>query len=418
MDLMLSRPATPRPSDEVLRAWLEADSIPLAGADPKASLEDLEPLKDVIGSARIVALGEATHGSAELFQLKHRMLRLLVERMGFATVAFEVGFAEALAVDAYIHGGKGSAEAVVRGLVTDAFATEENVALVEWMRRYNADARHTRKISFVGFDMTTWTSAKAATKYLADAGMRDAAAEAALATLGTLGADVRYAAAPAEVREATREAITRVVAALDGKRDVLIAKTSAPAYRIARWHARVVEQAERSYRDPTLRDALMADNVEALRADAPDARIALWLHNAHATAWPAMFEDMGRRLRRKHGKDHVVVGTAFGSGGLRALSARDVEAGPQEHRLADPPPDSFEAALALAGKPCFAIDLRRSEAAVRDWLASPIAVWSVGFAFHGREASIMRMPPALAFDAVIYIDHVTAARGLPRRGGG
>ena len=50
------------------------------------------PLKKIIGEARIVALGEATHGTHEFFQMKHRMLEFLVEEMGFNTFAMEAAW--------------------------------------------------------------------------------------------------------------------------------------------------------------------------------------------------------------------------------------------------------------------------------------------------------------------------------------
>jgi erythromycin esterase len=47
----------------------------------------MSPLRSVVGEARIVAMGEATHGSREFFQMKHRMLEFLAEKMGFTVFA-------------------------------------------------------------------------------------------------------------------------------------------------------------------------------------------------------------------------------------------------------------------------------------------------------------------------------------------
>ena len=44
--------------------WLEAHAKPLKTTNPTASLNDLKPLKDMVGSASIVGLGEATHGGS------------------------------------------------------------------------------------------------------------------------------------------------------------------------------------------------------------------------------------------------------------------------------------------------------------------------------------------------------------------
>ena len=79
--------------------------MPLATTDPTGSLDDLDPLRRSIGAATVVGLGETAHGAAEETTSKHRMLRFLVERLGFRTVTWEEDWSTGLEVDAYIHGG-------------------------------------------------------------------------------------------------------------------------------------------------------------------------------------------------------------------------------------------------------------------------------------------------------------------------
>ena len=68
---------SPSPTD-----WIRANAIPLTTAEAGHGFDDMQPLKKVIGSARIVSLGEATHGTREFFQLKDRMLRVSRVRDG------------------------------------------------------------------------------------------------------------------------------------------------------------------------------------------------------------------------------------------------------------------------------------------------------------------------------------------------
>jgi erythromycin esterase-like protein len=75
--------------------WLRTNAIPLATVEAGHSFADLEPLKTLIGNARIVALGEATHGSREIFQVKHRMLEFLASEMGFTIFSMEANMPEA-----------------------------------------------------------------------------------------------------------------------------------------------------------------------------------------------------------------------------------------------------------------------------------------------------------------------------------
>jgi len=81
--------------------------------EPAENLDDLEPLRRLVGDARVVSLGEATHGTREFFQMKHRILRFLVERMGFTAFAIEATWPEANRLDRYLRTGEGDPAVLV-----------------------------------------------------------------------------------------------------------------------------------------------------------------------------------------------------------------------------------------------------------------------------------------------------------------
>src|SRR5215510_1964905 len=83
--------------------WLRKNAVVLKTAEAGNGFSDLQPLKQLIGDARIVALGEPTHGSHEVFQMKHRLLEFLVERLGFSIFSIEANMPEAEAFDAYVN---------------------------------------------------------------------------------------------------------------------------------------------------------------------------------------------------------------------------------------------------------------------------------------------------------------------------
>jgi len=132
-------------------AWLKANALPLASVEPGAGFKDLEPLRPLIGNARVVGLGESTHGTREFFQLKHRMIEYCVSQLGFTVIGFEAAQGVTLAVNDYVLHGKGNARDVVTGMIFWTWNTEEVVALVEWVRAWNI--AHERKVKFYGFDM-------------------------------------------------------------------------------------------------------------------------------------------------------------------------------------------------------------------------------------------------------------------------
>ena len=135
------------------REWLAANAIRLDTVESGHGFVDMQPLKQVFGTSRIVALGEATHGSREFFQLKHRMLEFLVTEMGFNLFGIEATMPEAFDVNRYVLTGEGDAARALAGLYFWTWDTEEVRSMIEWMRSYNADPTHVRKVKFYGFDM-------------------------------------------------------------------------------------------------------------------------------------------------------------------------------------------------------------------------------------------------------------------------
>src|SRR5437870_4722953 len=63
--------------------WLKTNAIQLNTCEAGNGFDDLQPLKALIGDARIVSLGECTHGTREVFQMKHRLLEYLASQRGF-----------------------------------------------------------------------------------------------------------------------------------------------------------------------------------------------------------------------------------------------------------------------------------------------------------------------------------------------
>jgi erythromycin esterase-like protein len=134
-------------------AWLEEHVVSLIGCEAGEGFADLAPLEAMIGDARIVGLGESTHGTREHFQMKHRLLEYLVEELGFTWFAIEASTPEAHRLDAYVLGAGGDLAALIGGMYFWTWNTEEVLAMVEWMRAHNARSDH--KVHFTGFDMQT-----------------------------------------------------------------------------------------------------------------------------------------------------------------------------------------------------------------------------------------------------------------------
>ena len=143
-------PLRPLPPDPV-PAWLDTHVHPFDGTHLSLPHTDLDFFRDIVGDARIVALGEGTHGTRDFFEMKARILRFLVEEMGFNTFAIEASWPESRRIDRYVRTGVGDPEVLLSGLYFWTWNTESVLGMIEWMRDHNEAGGD---VGFHGFDMT------------------------------------------------------------------------------------------------------------------------------------------------------------------------------------------------------------------------------------------------------------------------
>ncbi|MGW7572960.1 erythromycin esterase family protein [Streptomyces sp. NPDC054765] len=134
--------------------------MPLRSLDVDAPDDDLRALMPLLSDVRVLGMGEATHGTAEFFRLKHRLLRFLVARMGFTTLAMEASSSASQAVNDYVLHGSGDAASVVAGLGFWTWRTHEMLAVVNWMREHNRTAPPGRTVQFIGIDPQRWRTSR------------------------------------------------------------------------------------------------------------------------------------------------------------------------------------------------------------------------------------------------------------------
>lgn len=131
--------------------WLRAHAVPFDTDDPDHEDSDLIPILRMVGNARVVGLGEGTHGTREFFRMKDRLVRALVRDLGFRLFAMESNLPETELLNHYVLTGEGDPRALLRGMRLWTWNTEEVLALVQWMRAYNDSGQD--PVRFFGFDM-------------------------------------------------------------------------------------------------------------------------------------------------------------------------------------------------------------------------------------------------------------------------
>ncbi|HME90432.1 MAG TPA: erythromycin esterase family protein, partial [Myxococcaceae bacterium] len=417
-DVRRTSPADQRPPQEVIE-WLRVNAISLATPEAGHGFNDLQQLKQVVGNARVVALGEATHGTREFFQLKHRMFEFLATEMGFTVFAIEASYPEALMVNDYVLNGKGDPTDALAAMRFWTWNTEEVLELIQWMRRYNEDSRHKAKLEFYGFDMQSPSGAiQQAVEYLQRVDptfARDVAT--IVAPLDNDFDAQNYAQLPAARAAMVAEGVARILKRLDDNKDRYLRSSSAREWVEARMNAKVaIQGAELARRkDYAFRDRSMAENIKAvLDQQAPGTRLVVWAHNAHVSkGQSAVGDSMGRHLANMFGTDLVVFGFAFNQGSFQAIQMPFGKGGLTTFTVPPAAPGSLDASLATAGK-LFAIDLRGAppDSIVAEWLASPLQHREIGagFSYESAEAFLTYTVPRHQFDALLFVDNTSSAR--------
>jgi len=410
------QPVFPK-ADPAVVAELKQRAVPLVTVIAGNKMDDLAAFGKAVGDARLVALGEASHGTREFFQMKHRLLEYLVKEKGFTVFAIEANWPETLAIDRYIKTGEGDAYEAIAQMYFWTWNTEEVRDMIEWMRAFNqAPGRHPT-LTFTSFDMQYGrVAAQKALDYLKRYSTADVpAAEAAYVEVAALdrAPGSGFGAQGASERAAV------VLKVFDAKRTEMQQASSPAAWRDARQAASIAYQAcvKRTI-DPGsfYRDEMMAKNVEWLVDEAyPDEKMVLWAHNLHVRFGSETGgRSMGTWLKERFGQKLYVVGFAFRRGQLRAVGRVDGQLA--VHIVPPAPEGSGGAILSAAGMPIFFLDMSNLAAGspLGRWLGEMHLYYNVGAFWQSAntQANLSQEALAKSYDGLIFIEEGHAARPL------
>jgi erythromycin esterase len=131
-------------------AWLKRHASPLRSIDPAdEDFADLAPLGRAVGDARVVFLGEASHGEGSTILGNTRIVEFLHQKLGFDVVVWESGFYEGPKVWDALRGDGDPVTALGTGMLLAWSWTGE----IEPLARYLATRSHTRRpLYYAGFD--------------------------------------------------------------------------------------------------------------------------------------------------------------------------------------------------------------------------------------------------------------------------
>lgn len=149
---------------EEVVSWVQKNAQPISSTVPASFREDLSCLEQIIGNHQLVLLGEGTHGTREIFQIKDKIVRYLIDQKGFSTLGIEYDLIDGVYVNRYIHDQTEDLYHALdqqRGWVWN---TEELATFIQWLAGNNARGEG---VDYYGIDLFELVrSAHSALEYL------------------------------------------------------------------------------------------------------------------------------------------------------------------------------------------------------------------------------------------------------------
>lgn len=395
---------------------------------------DLERLMRTIGNARIVLIGEATHGTSEFYRLRAKITQRLIEQKGFNVVAAEADWPDAARIDHYVrHRDAPASEwTAFARFPTWMWRNEETRSFVDWLHARNAALEPRKRAAFYGLDLySLYISARAVIDYLetVDPELATVAREryGCLTPWETDPAAYGRAALRGTYRKC-EQAVSHVLTELLEKR-LSLAEHDGGRVFDATQNARLVANAERYYRTMyygsraswNLRDSHMFETLRnILEHDGPASKAIIWAHNSHVGN--AAATEMGRRgehnigqLCRGHfGSDCYSIGFGTNDGTVAAASAWDQPM--QVMPLRPAHAQSYEHLFHMTNAPGLILTMSDSRASeLRERLENPRLERAVGVIYRPDSELASHYFEAILptqFDAYIWIDRTSAVKPL------
>ncbi len=412
--------------DNDLIHFIQQKAIPLHGKTA------LEPLFDKIGHARIVMLGEASHGTHEYYIWRSYISQKLIEEKGFSCIAVEGDWPDAYRLNRFIKGLDTTHSSAIEILKTFdrwptwMWANWEMVAFTNWLKNYNVNAPRQHKVGFYGLDIySLWESMESIIQYLekTDPALMRLAEEAFNCFEPyRQGEGIAYGRAAQFVPDLCK---AEVIDLLRQIRQKLPEYNTDPEHVLSvEQNAQIAVNAEAYYRimleggphSWNLRDKHMAETLDRLlEFHGPDSKIIVWAHNTHigdARATDMVDEGMfnlGEIARIKHHLDGVVL-VGFGSYKGDLIAGRNW--GSEMYKIPLPPAkeDSWEYYLHQSGN-------EDKLLLMDDFFNAPTMMEThfghraVGVVYNPRNEAYGNYVPTilpLRYDAFIYLDETHA----------
>lgn len=423
-----------------IESILDTSAHPLTGEQT-----DYDPLLELVGNARLVLLGEASHGTHEFYRARAEITQRLIAEKNFSAIAVEADWPDAYRINRYVRNDSDDARAIdaladFKRFPSWMWRNTDVLDFVGWLRDYNDSlASENAKAGFYGLDLySLHSSIESVLAYLdrvdPEAARRARYRYSCFDHFGEDPQDYGYAASFGLTETCEHEVVNQLVELQRRAAEFLEqdGRAAADQYFFAEQNARLVKNAEEYYRlmfhgrisSWNLRDRHMAETLNALMAHLDsqqrEAKIVVWEHNSHlgdarATEMGEQGEwNVGQLVREKYAAEAVLVGFSTYEGTVTA--ATNWGGAAERKRVRPALPGSYEALFHKLQPKSFLLNLRDGGEAAAT-LRTPRLERAIGVVYRPdseRVSHYFHARLADQFDAMIHFDQTRAVEPLER----
>lgn len=388
---------------------------------------DFSPLKDLLSSKKIIALGESTHAAKEFFQLKCQLIKFLIDSCGYKTLTLETPFLSSLYINDYIIKGKGNIDSAMKMLESWIFYTPEFKDLLLWIREFNKTKQKNEQVNIYGLDIHSVTNF---TTFLSSTlNENTSAAKTKLVEIlnsinsphiiPPLRLTNNLSAKDYQMLLSASNLLKEWILKYEGdikdshpQESLQLIKTAINTFEY------VINTPNQAY---SYRDSCMAQIFSQVSLLRPESKSIVWAHNQHISTYDSLVKypiydnTLGNYINKKYKSLYYPIGLIFNKGSFTALepiknSKTIIYPHLKVNYLESLKDNSLPVKFSESGYPIFFTDIETSK---NEIFKKYSKIYTVGSIYASKSpTNTLYITPYFSFKGLLFVDSINYAQQI------
>lgn len=383
---------------------INKNAFKINDTNPNIDIEKNNKLDSVFKNVQIFGFGEATHGTKEFFDLKFKFFKYLVKNQGVQNFAIEASYGNCIAINNYIKGRESDPKELLKNIGFWTWNTEEVLALIEWMKKYNVDKIQSNQINFYGIDiMDCSNSAKIMTEHLKNNTYKNKSQYLDILSYYTLTNNSKHL---------NKNTLTRHLIMMAEFKEIIKSSEVENKELYISLQNSIIQYINFliDYRQET-RDREMSENInQILVSYGNESKIFIWAHNFHIKKNKITYTNdfaMGHFLKEKYGNKYYSLGFDFATGAFNGYNIEDKKI--QIFSINEPMSKTSSKLFSQSSLNCFFLDFNSINKidTLDKYINSKVNYRGIGSTYNPKMIENEKLKDA--YDGIIFIKETKAS---------